>query len=244
MSYNLRDWILAGWTINELAEKAVKEKLTAQQIIDWCKDHADDDEMRAEVDAMDGEDELADMIAGEVASRIDGLEDALDEMYATAQDEYPRDRASVVTAVAHVASDFLKLSASDLETVARKALAVVGGQAWTGSREDIEYASWTFGSAMAHAMAHILKIDEFLEPKFPPIVTLPALCAAAGYFRFIDTDALLADLRPLPGCSRLTKRTLQRYLYGTGKVPAHVISALSVVLSVPVEVIVKAVTRV
>ena len=73
--------------------------------------------------------------------------------------------------------------------------------------------------------------------------SLPLLCANAGYYRFVDTTRLLADLRLQPGCAKLTSRTLQNYLYGTGKVPAHVITALSIVLSVPVEVIVQAVTR-
>mgnify|MGYP001288057573 CR=1 FL=1 len=73
--------------------------------------------------------------------------------------------------------------------------------------------------------------------------TLPYLCATAGYFRFVDTDRLLDALREHPGCQKLTKRSLQNYLYGTGSVPAHVISALSVVLNVPVGTVVKAVTR-
>jgi hypothetical protein len=73
--------------------------------------------------------------------------------------------------------------------------------------------------------------------------SLRYLAAAAGFFRHVDTERLLAALRKQPGCERLQKRTLQNYLYGTGKVPAHVISALSEVLGQPVEIIVKAVTR-
>lgn len=144
MAYNVGDWILAGWTIDDLARKAILEKWTPAQVIDWCIDHADDEKQRTEVAAMPGADELAEMITAAIIN---------------------------------------------------------------------------------------------LEP------SLPAICAAGGYFRFVDTDRLLTDLQKQPGCSDLKKRTLQGYLYGQGKVPAHVISALAEVLCQPVEVIVRAVTR-
>ena len=65
-TYTIGDWILAGWSMDELVAKARKEGWTARQVMDWCIDHADDEAQREEVRSLPGDDEL-----------LEGIEDAI-----------------------------------------------------------------------------------------------------------------------------------------------------------------------
>lgn len=72
MDYTIGDWILAGWTMDELVAKALKEGWTAQQVMDWCVDHADDEAQREEVRSLPGAAELL----GGIEEEIRALRDA------------------------------------------------------------------------------------------------------------------------------------------------------------------------
>lgn len=69
-TYTIGDWILAGWTMDELVAKALKEGWAARQVIDWCIDHADDEAQREEVRAFPG---AAELEAAIIAAIIDGI---------------------------------------------------------------------------------------------------------------------------------------------------------------------------
>ena len=65
-TYTIGDWVMAGWSMMELVEKAKSERWTAQQVIEWCIDHADDAAQEAEVRAMPGYDELVSILADKI----------------------------------------------------------------------------------------------------------------------------------------------------------------------------------
>ena len=73
--YTIGDWILAGWTMDELARKALKEGWTARQVIDDCIDHAADDAQLEGVRALPGDDELEAMIAERMTAIATPLRD-------------------------------------------------------------------------------------------------------------------------------------------------------------------------
>lgn len=67
--YTIGDWILAGWTLDDLVTQASGQGWTARQVIDWCIDHADDAAQEADVRALPGYDELEAMVADELKAR-------------------------------------------------------------------------------------------------------------------------------------------------------------------------------
>lgn len=69
--------------------------------------------------------------------------------------------------------------------------------------------------------------------------TLRDLAAAAGYYRHLDLDRLLVDVRRHPGCDAVTGPTLANYMHGRTRTPRHVAEALAVILGVSLEVIVR-----
>ena len=64
--YTIGDWILAGWSMDELVAKALKEGWSARQVMDWCIDHADDEAQREEVRSLPGAAEMEAAIADEL----------------------------------------------------------------------------------------------------------------------------------------------------------------------------------
>ena len=73
--------------------------------------------------------------------------------------------------------------------------------------------------------------------------TLPQMVADAGYFYGIDIDGLAAAVQRHPGCADIKPRSIRNVVYGIVSIPPHVALALSAVLGVPVEDVLRAVTR-
>lgn len=74
-TYTIGDWVMAGWSLTELGEKAKSEGWTAQRVIEWCFDHADDAAQEAEVRAMPGYDELVAILEDKIEDTRPTLRD-------------------------------------------------------------------------------------------------------------------------------------------------------------------------
>ena len=73
--------------------------------------------------------------------------------------------------------------------------------------------------------------------------TLPQMVVDAGYYYGVDVDRLLVDVRRYPGCADLKKRSLQNMIHGAIKMTPAVALALSAVLGVSADDVLRAVTK-
>lgn len=76
----LEEWMYATWSFNDLARKAVKEKLTAEQLFDWCISELERDAPDVNFKTIDGRAEMIETIS----ERIDEMRSIFFELAAKA----------------------------------------------------------------------------------------------------------------------------------------------------------------